>query len=104
MAKRKSAKRPVEVTERPVLVTTAHRGIFFGYMNGDDGKTTVKLKRGRNCLYWSSELKGFLGLAAFGPSQSCRIGPAADITLMDVTSVSEVTAEAAARWEAQPWS
>ena len=102
MAKRKPAAKTTKVSERPVLVTTAHRGVFFGYLN-DDGKTTVKLKRARNCLYWSQDVKGFLGLAATGPSASCRIGPAADITLMDVTSVSEVTPAAVERWEGQPW-
>jgi hypothetical protein len=105
MAKRKTATRtPKRTAERPVLVTTAHRGVFFGYLDGDDGKTTVKLKQARNCIYWSSDVKGFLGLAATGPSASCRIGPAADITLFDVTSVSEVTPKAEQRWREAPWS
>jgi hypothetical protein len=88
---------------RPVLVTTAHRGVFFGYATNTDG-STIKLTRARNCVYWSSDVKGFLGLAANGPSASCRVGPAADIELRDVTSVSEVSAPAVERWEAQVWS
>ena len=89
--------------ERPVLVTTAHRGVFFGYADKTDG-TTVKLTRARNCVYWSADVQGFMGLAATGPSASCRISPAADIELRDVTSVSEVTPKAAKRWEDAPWN
>ena len=45
-----------------------------------------------------------MGLAANGPSSKCRVGAACDIELRDITSVSEVTAEAASKWEAAPWS
>lgn len=88
---------------RPVLVTTAHRGVFFGYATEIDGPT-IFLKDGRNCTYWSQAMKGFLGLASQGPDSDCRIGPKADITLRDITSVSSVTPEAVARWESAPWS
>lgn len=92
-----------EKTERPILVTTAHRGVFFGYATDTYGET-ISLKRARNCIYWSRAVKGFLGLAATGPDVDCRIGPAADITLHAVTCVAEVTPEACDRWEAAPWS
>jgi hypothetical protein len=92
-----------KTAERAVLVTTEHRGVFFGYATDTDGET-ISLKRGRNCIYWSRDCKGFMGLAATGPTSSCRIGPPADITLRNVTAVVEVTAEAAAAWEKQPWS
>jgi hypothetical protein len=88
--------------ERPVLVTTSHRGVFFGYATETSG-TTIKLSRARNCVYWSADVKGFLGLAATGPSNNCRVGPAADIELRDVTCVAEVTPEAVANWEKHPW-
>lgn len=88
--------------ERYVLVTTAHRGVFAGYATKTDG-TTINLRKARNCIYWGADVKGFLGLAANGPSPSCRIGPAADIELRDVTCVAEVTPEAVAKWEAAPW-
>jgi Domain of unknown function (DUF6948) len=91
-----------KLTHHPVLVTTVHRGVFFGYLTGKAGKT-VTLKNARNCIYWSSDVRGFIGLAVTGPSNSCRIGPRADIELNDVTSIVSVTTEAAARWEAQPW-
>lgn len=88
--------------ERAVLVTTEARGVFFGYATDTDGPT-ITLRRGRNCIYWPTSNKGFLGLAAMGPQKGARVGPAADITLRGITSVSEVTAEAVAAWEGAPW-
>ena len=88
--------------QRPVIITTAQRGVFFGYADKTDGDI-VKLSRARNCVYWSADVKGFMGLAANGPSANCRIGPAADITLRGVTAVLEVTPEAVTRWEGAPW-
>lgn len=89
--------------ERAVLVTTSHRGVFFGYATKTDG-TVINLKRARNCIYWSTKEKGFLGLASSGPSAACKIGPAADIELRDITCVAEVTPEAAKAWEIAPWA
>ena len=100
--RKKASPRRTKEAERAVLVTTAHRGVFFGYATNTDGQT-IKLRRARNCIYWSRDIKGFIGLASSGPSPSCRIGPAADIELRDITSVSEVTPEAVAKWEAAPW-
>ena len=88
---------------RPVMVTTEYKAVFFGYMVGLPART-VHLMRARNCLYWSEDMKGFMGLAEKGPSDRCRIGPPAGITLFDVTSVVEVTPAAVKRWEAAPWS
>lgn len=97
MAKTKQSK------ERAVLVTTAHRGVFFGYATEVDGET-ISLKNARNCLYWSAGVKGFLGLAATGPDAKCRVGPRADLTLRAITTVSDVTPEAVKAWEAAPWA
>lgn len=91
-----------KATERPVLVTTSYRGVFFGYATDTSGET-IKLRAGRNCVYWPREQKGFVGLAAHGPCSGARIGPPADMELRSVTAVVEVGPEAAARWEAQPW-
>ena len=88
--------------ERAVIVTTEYRGVFFGYATKTDGDI-IHLKRARLCLYWSPDVKGFMGLAANGPSESCRIGPPAHIELRKVTSVLELTPEAITRWEAAPW-
>jgi hypothetical protein len=88
--------------ERAVLVTTAHRGVFFGYAKDTDGDT-IKIRAGRNVIYWGNSMKGFMGLASIGPDSTCRIGPAADIQLRNITSVSEVTNEAVVKFESAPW-
>lgn len=88
--------------ERAVLVTTLHRGVFFGYASKTDGET-IKLRRARNIIYWPASNKGFLGLASDGPATGSRVGPAADIELRNITSVAEVSATAEAVWESAPW-
>jgi hypothetical protein len=97
MAARKQA-----ATERAVLVTTAHRGVFFGFASDTSGDT-IHLSRARLCVYWSADVRGFMGLAATGPSSGCRIGPPADIEVRAVTSVVEVTPEAVKRFDGAAW-
>jgi hypothetical protein len=87
---------------RAVLVTTEHRGVFFGYARKTDGET-IDLKASHLCVYWSADVKGFMGLAANGPTSNCRIGPAADITLRKITAVLTVTPEAERAWLGAPW-
>jgi hypothetical protein len=89
--------------ERAVLVTTTHRGVFFGYATDTDG-ATIKLRGARNCIRWSTEMKGFLGLASIGPDKNCRIGPAADIELRDITCVAKCSPNSVTAWENAPWS
>jgi hypothetical protein len=88
--------------ERAVLVTTAHRGVFFGYATETDG-AVIKLRAARNCIYWPPENKGFLGLATEGPKSGARVGPAADIELRDITCVAACTDKAVEAWEKAPW-
>jgi hypothetical protein len=90
-------------TERYILVTTEHRGVFAGYASDTSGDV-IALRAARNCIYWSSDVKGFLGLAATGPNSTCKIGPAADIELRKITAVAAVTPEAQAKWESAPWA
>lgn len=89
----------------PVMVTTEHRGVFFGYINGEKVKDgSITIARARCCVYWSAAMRGFMGLAATGPDSACKIGPQVpSLTLAKVTSVIECTAEAAENWEAGPW-
>lgn len=103
MATKKKATAPAENAERAVIVTTTYRGVFFGYATDTDGET-IRLDRARNCIYWSSDVKGFMGLASGGPTKNCKIGPPAAITLRGITSVVEVTPEAVAAWESAPWA
>lgn len=86
-----------------VIVTTAHRGVFFGRLVEDRGDV-VTLEDAQNCVYWESSVRGFLGLAVTGPSDGCRIGPACpSLTLSAVTSIARCTEEAVQRWKEEPW-
>lgn len=91
-----------------MLVTTSHRGVFFGYTSAkpEDIITSkvVSLRAARNCIYWPTSQKGFLGLASEGPHKEAKIGPQADITLGDITSVALCTEAAVAAWELAPWN
>ena len=92
-----------EKAGRPVLVTTSHRGVFFGYLDGEAAEV-ITIRQARNCLYWSADVRGFLGLASSGPSSTCRVGPAVpELTLIGVTAVVECTEVAVKAWEGAPW-
>lgn len=88
--------------ERAVLITTEYKGVFFGYATDTSGDT-IKLKRARNCIYWPTQNKGFMGLASDGPHRDAKIGPPADIELRKVTSVVEVTPQAEKVWNEFKW-
>lgn len=91
-------------SSRAVVVTTEVRGVFFGYLNGKQSGDTLTLSNARMCIYWSSDMRGVLGLASIGPSNSCKISPAVpSITLNKVTSIMEATPEAISKWENAPW-
>lgn len=94
-------KKTAKATERAVLVTTEHRGVFFGYAT-DTGGDAIKLRSARNCLYWSKDVGGFIGLAEKGPSKSCNIGARADLDLRKITCVAEVSPAAVIAWENAP--
>lgn len=88
---------------KAVLVTTAHRGVFFGHVK-DDAKlpAEITVTGARNCLYWEG-VGGFLGLASKGPTRSCRIGASvAELQLFSITSVTPVEEAAIAAWEQAP--
>jgi hypothetical protein len=101
MATKKSA------ASQAVLVTTEHRGVFFGYLAPGEKPTkeSVTLQNARNCVYWSAQEKGVFGLAATGPGKSCKVGPKVQqLTLLDITSVALCTPEAVEAWEKSPWA
>lgn len=88
---------------KPLLITTAHRGVFFGYGEPTDQKI-IRIERARMCVYWSSECKGVMGLASTGPTKNCKIGPEVPaIILQEVTAVTEVSEVAAKEWEKGFW-
>ena len=84
-----------------VLVTTEFKGVFFGKVKNDKRlPEKITLTEAKNCIYWSSDCKGFLGLAAFGPTSGCRIGAEIkEITLWKITSVTPVEKEAVEKWK-----
>lgn len=87
---------------KPVLVTTKHRGVFFGTLTAekDDG-TTVELE-GARCAIRFGTSKGFFELARTGPTASSKVGATAPLVrLRDVTSVTLCSEAAAAAWRAR---
>lgn len=89
-----------------VVVTTEYRGVFFGKLKSHDrDRRIVVLEYARNCVYWSAETRGFMGLAANGPAAGSKVTASApESTLYGVTLVSRVSDEARKRWEGAPWS
>lgn len=83
-----------------ILVTTEYRGIFFGYVK-DKSKLPqeITLTLPRNCIYWSEDLEGFIGLSVKGPNDTCTIGcKGIEMTLYKITSTAKVSKEAEKKW------
>jgi hypothetical protein len=96
------ATRKAKPASRPVVVTTSHRGVFFGNAEDTTG-ATIRLTNARNCISWAASIGGVLGLAATGPDRNCRIGATAPgITLRDITCVMECSPQAARAWTEAP--
>ena len=91
----------------PVLITTdsTKRGVFFGYINPEDAtKDEIRAEQVQMCVYWSSDVRGVLGLAANGPSSFCRVtAPVKAGVIKGVTLVAEASEKAAQAWKSQPW-
>jgi len=85
---------------KTVLITTEFRGVFFGKVKNDKKlPEEITLTNARNCIYWTSDIGGFLGLASKGPSSQCKIGSVVnELTLYKITSVTPVTEEASEKW------
>ena len=88
---------------KPVLVTTEHRGVFFGYVEeypNLDESTTISLKDARMAIYWGTD-KGVMQLANEGVQKDSRISSIADIpALAKVTAVFSVSKRAEETWKA----
>lgn len=93
-----SAKTKPETQERPVIVCTKHRGVFFGYALDTNGER-IKLRRARMAIYFGTT-RGVMELAETGPTPKSRISARADLDVPDITLVMEVTQQAAEKWEA----
>lgn len=88
---------------KAVIVTTQFRGVFFGFLESkkdDKSPASISLKNARNVIYWSSDVQGFMGLSAYGPTKGCKIGAKVDeIELYAITSVTPVSEKALEVWE-----
>ena len=86
-------------TGRPVIVTTEHRGVFFGYADDTSG-TEIKLDRARMAIAFGTT-RGILELAETGPTGRSKISARApSIDVRKVTAVIEVSPAAVEKWEA----
>lgn len=84
-------------TERPVIVCTEHRGVFFGYTDDTTG-ATIELKRARMAIHFGTT-RGVMELAETGPTDKSKVSARADLQLRKITATMEVTPEATKRWE-----
>jgi len=86
---------------KSILITTAHRGVWFAQVTADADltqKTLTGLKNCRMAIYWNTK-KGLQELAAIGPNSGSKISVASGIEVIhDVTAVFTVSEEAAAVW------
>jgi len=85
---------------KAVLITTEHRGVFFGYTEEDADltKTTLSLKDAKMAIRWRTK-KGIAELAEKGPNSNSLIGAKADVPVIHkVTAVFLVTKEAEEKW------
>ena len=92
---------------KAVIVTTKHRGVFFGYVAEDAVKIDIiDLKNPQMCVYWHASVRGVLGLASHGPNKDCRISPVGvpSIQLRGITAVIECSEQAEKAWKEAPWS
>lgn len=95
---KKHAKKPAK--ERPVLITTTYRGVFFGYATDTSGET-IRLSRARMAMRFGTT-RGVMELCETGPTPKSKISARADLELRGVTAVMEVSDSAASQWESAP--
>jgi hypothetical protein len=86
--------------ERPVIVCTTHRGVFFGYAKKTDGDA-IALRSARMAIRFGTT-RGVMELAETGPTSSSKVSARADIEVRSITAVFDVTTSAVAKWEAAP--
>jgi hypothetical protein len=103
----KEVNKEVKNKKAPVLITTDKdkRGVFMGYIDIKTANDLVLVVDDiRMCVKWTEDVKGVLGLAANGPSKTCRVSPAAKRgRISGVTSVVELTEKSEKAWKLEPW-
>jgi hypothetical protein len=84
----------------PVLITTAHRGVFAGLIPMDQNMSarSMPLKSARMAIRWGTT-KGVMQLAETGPTEDSRISATADVPMLnDITAIFAITDDAWAKW------
>lgn len=84
-------------SQRPVIVCTEHKGVFFGYADDTSGDR-IQLARARMAIYFGTT-RGVMELAETGPTSSSKISARADIEVRKITAVMDVTPAAVTKWE-----
>src|SRR5574342_201008 len=102
-------KQMAKKTERlkAYLMCCEPRIVLMGYATPTEiAKEHPTLTNSRMAVYWSADVKGVLGLAATGPSKSCRVTPAVSVQTIrtKVETVIECTPEAEKAWSLGPWA
>lgn len=98
----KTSEKPNAKGTIPLIVTTSHRGVFYGYGKPTDGDK-IRLTNARMVVRWTGT-KGLLGLASAGSTPQCRITQSVPaITLNGVTACIECSEVAVGLIEGAPW-
>jgi len=88
---------------KPVLVTTAHRGVFGGLIP-DEQDLSVKampLKDARMAIRWGTT-KGLMQLCDSGPTSNSLISAPADVPMLhDITAVFAISDKAWEKWQSK---
>lgn len=86
---------------RNVIVTTEHRGVFYGEVADEVSVTDpkIELKNARMAIQWGTT-RGLFQLAETGPTKSSKISATADIELVGITSILTATPAAVKAWAA----
>lgn len=94
-----------------VVISTEHRGVFFGYIDADtdllapETRRAIRAESVRMCVAWDKTNHGFNALAAWGPTHGARVTPAAPWqVLFDITSIVGASNRAVEAWESEPWN
>lgn len=95
----------MDTTEKFVIVTTQHRGVFAGFVTPDaiEASNTTKrieMRQAKMAIRFGCE-RGIAQLAHTGPTSNSRIGDPADVLLHNITAIFGVTEAAQKAWAAR---
>lgn len=84
---------------RPVIVTTEHRGVFFGYATDTSG-SEIHMTNVRMPIKFGTT-RGLLELSDTGPTHKSLVSARAErMEIRKITAVIDVAPEAVKAWEA----